>query len=148
MPASYRTPFSLRDNHGITKLDDLDQATGSIDDWTGVNGLVGYSSFHFFFFNQGGTDNLLPGRPTQQSLPFMSPPNSGGPLICVNTLNARFVTDGGAKITQRPLGQFIWSVWVPASGVLACTIKLSDENLDDPIQVDVEGTLLFFGLGQ
>jgi hypothetical protein len=143
----FRTP-SHPDNHGITKLDDLDQATGSVDDWTGVNGLVGYSFFRFFFFNQGGTDNLLPGRPTTQTVPFMSPPNSGGPLICVSMVNGRFVTDGGAKITQRPLGQFIWNVWVAAAGVLACEIKLSDENLDDPIKVELAGTLLFYGHGE
>ena len=146
MPAFYRAPFSHRNKHGITKLDDLDQATGSIDDWTGVNGLVGYSFFRFFFFNQGGTDNLLPGRPTTQTVPFMSPPNSGGPLICVRAVNGMFVTDGGAKLTQRPLGQFMWSVWVADIGALACEIELSDDNGDDPIKVDVEGTLLFFGL--
>jgi hypothetical protein len=145
MPA-FRTPFSHRNKHGITKLDDLDQATGSIDDWTGVNGLVGYSFFSFSFFNQGGTDNLIPGRPTKLTLPFMSPPNSGGPLICVSGVNGMFVTDGGAKLTQRPLGEFMWSVWVPDIGVLACEIELSDDNGDDPIKVDVEGTLLFFGL--
>jgi hypothetical protein len=64
----------------------------------------------------------------------------------VSAVNGRFVTDGGANITQRPLGQFIWNVYLPESLVLACEIKLSDENLDDPIQVNVDGTLLFFGL--
>lgn len=147
MPAFYRTPFSHRNKDGITKLDDRDRATGSIDDWTGVNGLVGYSFFSFSFFNQGGTNNLSPGRPTKQTLSFMSPPNSGGPLICVSAVSRQFVTgNGGANLTERPLGQFLWQVWVPDSGSLACEIRLSDDNGDDPIKVDVEGTLLFFAL--
>ena len=64
----------------------------------------------------------------------------------MSAVNGEFVTDGGAKLTQRPLGQFMWSVWVADIGALACEIVLSDDNGDDPIKVDVEGTLLFFGL--
>jgi hypothetical protein len=132
--------YSKRD---ITKLD---VANGTVDDWTGVNGLVGFSSFYFSFFNGGGTGNLSPGRPTSKTFNFMSPPNSGGPLVCVSLVNGAFVNSGGGTLTQRPLGQFSWNVWVPASGVLECQIVLSDENGDDPIVVQVGGTLLFFGL--
>jgi hypothetical protein len=144
MSAFYRTPFSHRNKHGITKLD---QATGGAEDWTGVNGLIGYAFFGFSFFNQGGTGNLLPGRPTSQQITFMPPPNSGGPLVCVSGVNGRFVSPDD-KLANRPLGAFLWNVWVPASGVLECEIQLTDENSDDAIKVDVEGTLLYFGLGR
>jgi hypothetical protein len=141
----FRTPLSHRKRQGMGKLD---QETGGVGDWNGVNGLIGYSFFGFSFFNGGGTGNLEPGRPTSQQFSFMSPPNSGGPLVCVSGVNAEFVTDGGSDLTNRPLGAFLWNVWVSSSGVLECEIQLTDENSDDPIKVDVEGTLLFFGLGE
>lgn len=139
---TFRTPFSHRIKNGITKLD---QATGGVDDWTGVNGLVAYSFFGFSFFNQGGPGNLLSGRPTSQTFPFMSPPNSGTPLVCVHGVNGWFWSPGD-KLANRPLGAFLWNVWVSASNMLECEIQLSDENSDDAIKVDVEGTLLFYGL--
>jgi hypothetical protein len=143
MKAFHRNTLTGYSKRDITKLDD---ANGIVDDWTGVNGLVGFSSFYFRFFNGGGTGNLSPGRPTTKTVNFMSPPNSGGPLVCVSMVNGAFVTNGGANLTQRPLGQFNVNVWVPASGALECEIVLSDENGDDPIIVEVGGTLLFFGL--
>jgi hypothetical protein len=140
---AFHRPLSHHSKRGITKFDD---ASGTVDDWSGVNGLIGYTFFYFSFFNGGGTGNLSPGRLTTKTAGFMSPPNSGGPLVCVSMVNGAFVTDGGANITQRPLGQFNWDVWVPDSGTLQCDILLSDENGDDPIKVEVAGTLLFFGL--
>ena len=134
--------LSYDSKHGITKFD---QAGGGVDDWTGVNGLVGFAPFSFFFFNEGGTGNLKPGRPTTQTVPFKSPPGSGGPLICVSNISGAFVTDGGVHLTQRPLGQFLTNVYLADTNVLGCKIMLSDENGDDPIQVSVKGTLLFYG---
>lgn len=132
--------FSHDDKHRIRPYD---QANGSVDPWTGVGGLVGFAGFSFFFFNGGGTGNLSPGRPTTQTAPFTSPPGSGA-LISVRSVSGAFVTDGGAHLTERPLGQFATNVYFSGSNRLACQIMLSDSNGDDPIQVWVNGTLLFY----
>jgi hypothetical protein len=132
--------FSHDDKHGIRPQD---QANGTVNPWTGVGGLVGYANFSFTFFNGGGTGNLAPGRPTTQTAPFTSPPGSGA-LISLTGISGAFVTDGGAHLTERPLGQFVTSVYFSDANTLACQIRLSDSNGDDPIQVWVNGTLLFY----
>ncbi|MGF6312795.1 hypothetical protein ABIB82_006757 [Bradyrhizobium sp. i1.8.4] len=132
--------FSYDDKHGIRPFD---QANGSVDPWTGVGGLAGFAGFSFFFFNEGGTGNLAPGRPTTQTAQFTSPPGSGA-LITLRSVSGAFVTDGGAHLTERPLGQFVTNVFFSGPNTLACQIRLSDSNSDDPIQVWVNGTLLFF----
>jgi len=132
--------LSYNDKHGIKAFD---QASGSVAPWTGVSGLAGFATFSFFFFNGGGTGNLAPGRPTTQTAPFTSPPGSGA-LITVNSISGAFVTDGGVHLTERPLGQFMCGVYFADSSTLACEIMLSDSNGDDPIQVYVNGILLFY----
>jgi hypothetical protein len=50
-----------------------------------------------------------------------------------------FVTDGGAELTDRPLGQFYYSVGFADNNTLSCSVLLSDSNGDDPVQLSVGG---------
>lgn len=55
-----------------------------------------------------------------------------------------FVTDGGAHLTERPLGKFEVGVGFAGPRTLSCTIRLTDSNSDDPVKVSVRGLIVFF----
>lgn len=121
----------------------LDVASGAVQPVTAVNAIVGISAFGFDFFNEGGTNNLLPGRPTTQRATFRAPDGAGA-FLCLRSVLGAFVTDGGSKLTERPLGEFAVSVGFADRSTLSCTIMLSDSNSDDAVKVSVHGTIVFF----
>jgi len=121
----------------------FDTETGAVGPVTTVNSIVGLSSFAFDFFNEGGTNNLLPGRPTTQTASFR-PPAGAGAFVCLSTFLGAFVTNGGANLTERPLGEFEVSVGFAGPTTLSCTIRLTDSNSDDPVKVSVRGLIVFF----
>ena len=45
----------------------FDTGTGGVGSVLPITAIVGVSGFAFDFFNEGGTNNLLPGRPTTQT---------------------------------------------------------------------------------
>ena len=108
-----------------------------------VTSIVGFVSVFFDFFNQGGPNNLVPGRQTTQTVTV---PNPGGDpfFVFLRGISAAFVTDGGNNLTQRPLGKIEAFLTVPGVNTVACTIMLSDENSDDPIRVQVSGWAVMF----
>jgi hypothetical protein len=55
-----------------------DTGTGAVGPVLPISAVVGVSGFTFNFFNEGGTNNLLPGRPTTQTASF-TPPRGQGP---------------------------------------------------------------------
>jgi hypothetical protein len=83
----------------------FDTGTGAVGPVLPISAIVGVSGFSFDFFNEGGTNNLLPGRPTTQTASFQ-PPSGAGAFVCLSTVLGAFVTDGGANLTERPLGEF------------------------------------------
>lgn len=96
----------------------------------------------FFDFNEpGGRDHLLPGRPLEQTRLLERPRNSGF-LVALAGFNAAFVN--GNQLTDRPLGQI--QVWtgIRNDNELVCRVRLTDENSDDAIRVQVRGSVLFF----
>jgi hypothetical protein len=120
-----------------------DIETGGVQPPIIVNAIVGFSPFAFDFFNEGGRNNLLPGRPTTQTASFQGPSGAGAFVVLRSFLGA-FVTDGGVNLTERPLGEFDVSVGFANNTTLSCTIRLSDSNGDDPIKVSVRGFIVFF----
>lgn len=122
----------------------LDQETGGVGGVIPVNAIIGISTFSFDFFNEGGTNNLLPGRSTTQTASLQPPAGTANGFICLNSISGAFVTNGQADLTERPLGQFLVAVTFGANNTPNCTIKLSDSNGDDPIVVQVAGTIIYF----
>jgi hypothetical protein len=129
--------------HPAGRLVPFDTGTGAVSPVTPVSSIVGFSTFAFDFFNEGGTGNLLPGRPTTQTASFQ-PPAGAGALVCLRSFFGAFVTDGGVHLTERPLGEFEVSVGFTGPTTLSCTIRLTDSNSDDPVKVSVQGLIVFF----
>lgn len=110
---------------------------------TSVTAIVGFVPVFFDFFNEGGTNNLLPGRPTTQTVSIPNPSGDGF-FVMLRGINSAFVTDGGGVLTARPLGEIQAWLSVPGVNTVACTIMLSDDNGDDPIRVQVSGWAILF----
>jgi hypothetical protein len=121
----------------------FDTGTGAVGPVLPISAVVGVSGFSFDFFNEGGTNNLLPGRPTTQTASF-TPPRGAGAFVCLSTILGAFVTNGGANLTERPLGEFEVSVGFAGPTTLSCTVRLTDSNSDDPVKVSVRGLIVFF----
>ena len=121
----------------------FDRETGAVRPVLPISAVVGVSGFTFDFFNEGGPNNLLPGRPTNQTASF-TPPAGAGAFVCLSTILGAFVTNGGANLTERPLGEFEVSVGFAGPTTLSCTIRLTDSNSDDPVKVSVRGLIVFF----
>lgn len=105
--------------------------------------ILGGEAFFFDFFEQGGTNNLLPGRPLEQTK-VINRPRGSGFLVSLFQITGAFVTDGGNLLTQRPFGMFHVRVGVRDPNILVCRVRLTDENSDDPIRIQVGGAVLFF----
>jgi hypothetical protein len=120
-----------------------DTGTGGVGSILPITAVVGVSGFAFDFFNEGGPNNLLPGRPTTQTASF-TPPAGAGAFVCLSSLVNAFVTDGGVNLTERPLGEFEVIVGFADRTTLSCTIRLTDSNSDDPVKVRVRGLIVFF----
>ncbi len=110
-----------------------------------LKSLSGISSFgHVFnFVELGGTNRLKPGGLLEQTIDVPRPPGSGF-MVALNGFSGAFITDGGARLTQRPLGQFYVFAWIRGENTLVCRVRLTDENADDPIQILVRVGVLFF----
>jgi hypothetical protein len=121
----------------------FDQASGGVRPAIPISAIIGVSDFTFNFFNEGGTNNLKPGRPTTQTLSYTAPGGAPG-FVCLRGIIGAFVTDGGTRLTERPLGEFMVTVFFSGPGKLSCTIELSDSNSDDPVKVIVQGLIVFF----
>jgi hypothetical protein len=121
----------------------MDRARSSAGPLTPVTSIVGFVPVFFDFFNEGGTGNLLPGRPTSQTVTI---PNPGGNpfFVMLRGFNGAFVTDGGVNLTARPLGEFEVNLFVPAVNTVGCRVMLSDDNGDDPVRIQVWGWAILF----
>jgi hypothetical protein len=120
----------------------FDTASGVVGPLIPIRAIIGVSEFAFDFFNEGGTNNLKPGRPTSQTASY----NAGGApgFIVLRSFNGIFVTDGGTHLTERPLGEFEVDVFFSGPGQITCKIRLTDSNADDPVKVQVRGLIVFF----
>jgi hypothetical protein len=100
--------------------------------------------FFFDFFEPGGTNNLLPGRPLEQSQAIQLPRGAGF-MVSINSIEGAFVTGNGlAFLTQRPFGKFQVRTGVRNGNSIVCQVRLTDENMDDAIRIRVRGSVLVF----
>jgi|RhiMetdeSRZDD1v2_1073273.scaffolds.fasta_scaffold252467_1 hypothetical protein len=129
--------------HPAGQVVPLDTGTGAVGSVLPITAIVGVSPFAFDFFNEGGPNNLKPGRPTNQTASF-TPPAGAGAFVCLTSFLSAFVTNGGANLTERPLGESEVSVGFAGPTTLSCTIRLTDSNSDDPVKVSVRGLIVFF----
>jgi hypothetical protein len=84
-------------------------------------------------------------RPRNQAAGAASYNAGGAPgFIVLRSFLGEFVTDGGAHLTERPLGEFEVDVFFSGPGQISCTIRLTDSNADDPVKVQVRGLIVFF----
>jgi hypothetical protein len=105
--------------------------------------IVNIVGFFFVFDEPGGPDHLLPGRPLEQTTTIVRPSGAGF-MVSLASFNGYFYTDGGAHLTERPLGQFLVSAGFRDPNTLVCRVRLTDSNSDDPIHIEVSGTVLFY----
>lgn len=137
--------------HGFTEDRGIMHPDGPVDDTAiGVVGpvipigaIVGVSDFRFHFFNEGGPNNPKPGRVSTATASFTPPDGAASAFVSIHTIIAAYVKDGGVKLTERPLGQIALNL-IPLQNQLFCAIQLSDKNGDDPVRVQVRGSIVFF----
>jgi hypothetical protein len=104
--------------------------------------ILDFFNKDFEFFEPGGTAHLLPGRPLEQSAPFTLPQGAGF-FVTLSSFTGAFVHPD-KNLTQRPLGLFSVSVGVRTSSTLVCRVRLTDENMDDPILIRVRAFVTMF----
>ncbi len=107
-----------------------------------ISAVIGIVPFSFDFNEPGGRNNLLPGRPLEQTRRFTRPPRSGF-FTVLSSFSGAFVHPGGTTLTERPLGQFHVSLGVGSTGdTIICRVRLTDENMDDAVRISVRGALV------
>lgn len=108
--------------------------------------IEGIIEFAFKFVNKA-VDNpagRLPGRSATKTLTYNAPYDGATPhFVSLRSFSGKFVTDDG-KLTDRPIGAFEVDVRIEEPGILACTVRLSDKNSDDPVELSVAGVIVFF----
>ena len=108
--------------------------------------LEGVIEFAFKFVNKtmNSPGGRLPGRSATKTLTYNAPYDGAAPhFIALRSFSGKFVTDDG-KLIDRPLGAFEVDVRIEEPGLLACTVRLSDRNSDDPVELSVSGVIVFF----
>jgi hypothetical protein len=144
-PDGPTTFHELTEGRGVSPPDagqivPLDKATGGVGPFIPIIAITGVREFRFDFFNEGGPNNLKPGRETTQTANY--PPAPG--FIVLRSVIGQFVTDGGTRLKARPLGGIEVDVFFSGPGALSCTIALVDTTGDQPVKVTVKGLIVFF----
>ena len=107
-------------------------------------GIEGVVEFAFRFSNKTLEEGKLPGVSRTKTITYDAPFEGTTPhFVSLRSFSGRFVTADG-KLTDRPVGAFEVDVRIAEPGVLACTVRLSDKNSDDPVEINVQGLIVFF----
>ena len=107
--------------------------------------FVGVMEFAFRFSMKtfSESNGQTPGMRRVKTLKYTSPLAGTPHFVALNSLSGRFLKDTG-ELVDRPLGAFEVSAWIKEPGTLACAVRLSDKNSDDPVEVNVRGVIVFF----
>ncbi len=108
--------------------------------------IEGFVEFAFKFSNATLEDvnRRTPGKSRTRHINYEAPFDNATPhFVTLRSFSGKFVTSEG-KLTDRPLGAFDVNVWIKEPGTLACTVRLTDNNSDDPVEVEVAGVIVFF----
>jgi hypothetical protein len=107
-------------------------------------GIEGVVEFAFRFSNRTLEEGKLPGVSRTKTTTYDAPFEGTTPhFVSLQSFSGKFVTADG-KLTDRPLGAFGVEVRIAEPGVLECTVRLSDKNSDDPVEISVRGLIVFF----
>lgn len=107
-----------------------------------VEGVMEFA-FNFSMKTLGEANNRTPGMRRTKTLKYASPLEGTPHFVVLRSFSGKFVKDTG-ELTDRPLGALEVSVSIKEPGTLACVIRLSDKNSDDPVEVNVRGLIVFF----
>ncbi|HEY2155017.1 MAG TPA: hypothetical protein VGH33_05275 [Isosphaeraceae bacterium] len=122
----------IRAPHAVHALD----SEGSL---LSVGPTVGVQDFDFLFTDQGGTNNLLPGREVTQTLPLNWPRNANSATVLLRGFGAEYLDD------DHHLEVLITNVFFPDSNTVACNMELRDSGGDKPVSIFVNAEVIFFG---
>jgi kumamolisin len=103
-----------------------------------VSSIVSVASQLFTFKENSNT----PGRFLEQSV-VVNVPAGAGWFTCIPHVMGAFTSSDFQTLTERPLGQFFVNVGMRGNN-LVCTVRLTDSNSDDPIYIEVSGTVVFY----
>lgn len=107
-----------------------------------IDGAMEFA-FNFSMRTLGERDRRTPGMRRTKTLRYNSPLEGTPHFVVLRSFSGRFVNERG-ELTDRPLGALEVTVGIKEPGLLACTVRLSDKNSDDPVEVSVRGLLVFF----
>ena len=107
-----------------------------------IEGVMEFA-FNFSMKSLDESHSTTPGMRRTKTLPYSSPFDGTPHFVAVNSFSGKFVKDTG-ELVDRPLGAFEVGVWIKEPGTLACAVRLSDKNSDDPVEITVRGVLVFF----
>ena len=100
-------------------------------------------AFNFSMKTLDDSHSQTPGMRRTKTLTYHSPIEGTPHFVALNSFSGKFVKDNG-ELVDRPLGAFEVNVWIKEPGTLACAVRLSDKNSDDPVEVNVRGMIVFF----
>lgn len=103
-----------------------------------ISSIVGVAARTFTFRENSNT----PGRTLEQSV-IVNVPSGAGFFTSIAQINGAFTTSDFRFLTERPLGQFIVSIFLRGNNFV-CQVRLTDSNSDDPIFISVTGIIVFF----
>jgi len=107
-----------------------------------IEGVMEFA-FNFSMKSLSESNSLTPGMRRIKTLTYNSPLEGTPHFVALNSLSGKFVKDTG-ELVDRPLGAFEVNAWIKEPGTLACAVRLSDKNSDDPVEVNVRGVIVFF----
>lgn len=128
-PETYRSPDR---SHGV----------GPFIKAYAIEGVMEFA-FNFSMKSLDESNSQTPGMRRTKTLTYSSPFDGTPHFVSVSSFSGKFVNDTGTLV-DRPLGAFEVGVWIEEPGTLACAVRLSDKNSDDPVEINVRGVLVFF----
>ena len=107
-----------------------------------IDGVMEFA-FKFSMKTLDESNSKTPGMRRVKTLSYKSQFEGTPHFVALNSFSGRFVKETG-ELVDRPLAAFEVSVWIKEPGTLACAVRLSDKNSDDPVEVNVRGVIVFF----
>lgn len=131
---------------GLCHPDSVDCHPNKVGPFIPAYAIAGVAEFAFRFRAETLSDvgRETPGMARTRTIAYDGPFGGTTPhFVALRSFSGKFVT-GKGELTDRPLGAFAVDVGIKEPGTLACTIRLSDKNSDDPVEVNVRGVIVFF----
>lgn len=105
--------------------------------------ISGFSVHSFEFFAPHDANHLLPGREMEQTQVVSFAPGSSL-IFALMGFDGAFVDNSGGILQDRELGQFyVWTSF-RAPNLLVCRVRLTAENIDQPVSIKAKVVALIF----